>query len=120
MIVPYPALLEPAPTLRGVALVVHLLEILVQERLYRDLREAYAVNATLAELEAEFPDPGVRAAVLRALGWSARRRLEVVEIRPSAPLAGGPFDGFLSRRLREEYITTGRAVAQAWVAARRD
>jgi hypothetical protein len=118
VIVPYPILLEPAPELRGLALATHLVEVLLQERLYRDLREAYAVNATLARLEAEVPDPSVRAAVLRALGWSNRRRLEIVELRPyPAPLEGGAFDGFFSRRLREDYVASGRDVARAWLAA---
>jgi len=119
VIVPYPALLDSAPELRGFALVEHLVEVLVQERLYRDLREAYAVNATLARLEVEVPDRSVRAAVLRTLGWSERRALQIVEIRPSAPLEGGPFDGFLSRRLREEYVARGQEVARAWLRDRR-
>jgi hypothetical protein len=59
-----------------------LVEILTAERLYRDLREAYAVNATLARLEAAVRDPVARAAVLRAFGWGDRRKLEIVEIRP--------------------------------------
>ncbi len=119
VIVPYPALLEPPPPpLTGLSLLAQVVEVLVQERLYRDLREAYAVNATLAKLEAEVPDPTVRAAVLRAFGWSGRRRLEIVEIRPFTPLEGGAFDGFLSRRFREDYIASGRTVARAWLAAR--
>jgi predicted acylesterase/phospholipase RssA len=120
VIVPYPTLLEPAPERRGLALAAHLVEILTEERLYRDLREAYAVNATLARLEVEFPEPSARAAVLRAFGWSDRRRLEIVEIRPSAPLEGGPFDGFLSRRLRENYVAKGQDAARAWLAAREE
>jgi predicted acylesterase/phospholipase RssA len=119
VIVPYPALLEPAPERHGLALAAHLVEILVEERLYRDLREAYAVNATLARLEAEIPDPSARAAVLRAFGWSDRRKLQVVEMRPAAPLEGGPFDGLLSRRLREDYVASGRDAAHAWLAATR-
>jgi len=113
VIVPYPTLLEPAPDLRGVALLAHLLELVVQERLYRDLREAYAVNEALARLEAEVPDRIAREKALRALGWSGRRRLEIVEVRPPAPLDGGPFDGFLSRRLRGHYVASGREAARS-------
>ena len=114
VIVPYPALLEPAPELRGLALVAHLVEILVQERLYRDLREAYAVNATLARLEVEVPDPVARAAVLRAFGWSDRRRLEIVE-NPSAGSARGGTVRWLSlaaaaRGLRRARTRGGRSL----------
>lgn len=117
VIVPYPVLVGAVPELRGLALVAHLVEVLVEERLYRDLREAYAVNATLAQLELEVPNPAARAAILRAFGWSDRRKLEIIEIRPTAPLEGGPFDGFLSRRLREDYVGSGREVAQAWLCS---
>lgn len=118
VIVPYPTVLGPPLELRGVSLVAQLVEIMVAERLYRDLREAYSVNATLARLEAEVPDGEARAAALRAFGWSNRRRLEIVEIRPTVPLEGGPFDGFLSRPLREDYVSMGRQVAESWVCSR--
>jgi NTE family protein len=114
VITPYPPLLEPTPERHGLDLAAHLVEILVEERLYRDLREAYAVNATLGRLEAEFPDPGARATVLHALGWGKRRKLEIIEIRPAAPLEGGPFDGLLSRRLREDYVAAGRDAVREW------
>ena len=72
----------PPAQLHGAALVVHLAEVLVQERLYRDLREAHATNAALARLDELIQYPHVRAAVLEAMGWRNRRHVEIVEIRP--------------------------------------
>lgn len=114
VIVPYPALYD-APTSRpsGVALAVHLVEILIQERLYRDLRAAHATNDALARLEHEGPE--TRRRVLAALRWEDRRRVEIVEIRPSSPLEGGAFDGLLSRELRARYVAAGREAALGWL-----
>jgi len=111
VIVPYPALLDSAPDLRGFALVEHLVEVLVQERLYRDLREPTPSTRRSLGSKSRFPDRSVPRGVLRTLGWSERRRLQIVEfVRRSA--RGWPFDGFLSRRLREEYVARGQEVAR--------
>jgi NTE family protein len=117
VVAPYPALVEGASGPRGLSLLSQLVDALIEERLYRDLREANSVNAALERLE-ELLQPAVLAGVLRALEWSNRRRLELVELRPFAELSGGPFDGFVSRRLREQYVHAGRAAARAWLDRR--
>jgi predicted acylesterase/phospholipase RssA len=119
VIAPFPAKYEPPPSqLQGAALVVHLAEVLVQERLYRDLREAHATNAALARLDELIAYPRVRAAVLEAMGWRNRRQVEIVEIRPQTALPGGAFDGFCRPALREAYIEAGDQSARAWMAER--
>jgi predicted acylesterase/phospholipase RssA len=117
VIAAHPALLAPTRALRGLTLGARLLEILVQERLYRDVRRAYAVNATLGRLARDVADPVARARILQAFGWSDRRKLEIVEIRPQAPLEGGPFNGFFSQRLRRSYIAAGRDAGRTWRSA---
>ncbi len=119
VIAPFPAKYDPPPAqLQGAALVVHLAEVLVQERLYRDLREAHATNAALARLEELIAYPRVRAAVLEAIGWRNRRQVEIVEIRPGAALPGGAFDGFCRPALRDAYIDAGDHAARAWMDQR--
>lgn len=116
VIAPFPAKYEPpAAPLQGAALVVHLAEILVQERLYRDLREAHETNAALARLEELIAYPRVRAALLEAMGWRNRRRVEIAEIRPSVALPGGAFDGFCRPALRDAYIEAGDEAAREWL-----
>jgi predicted acylesterase/phospholipase RssA len=116
VIAPFPVKYEPPPSpLHGAALVVHLAEVLVQERLYRDLREAHETNAALARLEALIAYPRVRAALLEAMGWRSRRQVEIVEIRPSVALPGGAFDGFCRPALREAYIEAGDDAARKWL-----
>ena len=90
--------------------------MLVEERLYRDLRNAYESNAALARLAKAVPDEGLRAQVLDALGWSGRKPVAIVEIRPGTDLPGGTFDAFFSRDLREQYVASGKAAARTWLA----
>jgi hypothetical protein len=97
---------------------VHLAEILVQERLYRDLRQAHATNLALGRLRDLVPYARARAAILDALGWRNRRPVEVVEIRPESALPGGAFDGFSRPALRDDYIEAGEEAARAWVLHR--
>ncbi len=54
---------------KGIGLAMHLADMLVEERLYRDLRGAYAVNAALARLAQVVPDAELRAQVLETVGW---------------------------------------------------
>jgi len=114
VVVPYPLVYEAPARLQGGPLLIHLAEILIQERLYRDLREAHATNEALERLEALVPNPRARAAILGALGWRGRRRVEIVEIRPDASLPGGAFDGLFRPALREAYIDAGEQAAETW------
>ncbi len=117
VITPSPRVQDEAPRLRGVSLVTHLADVLIQERLFRDLREADYVNTALARLHAAFPHADDRARALDALGWTGRKLIEVIEIRPPAPLEGGAFDGLFSRRLRSSYVDAGERAARTWLNA---
>jgi predicted acylesterase/phospholipase RssA len=117
VITPYPAVLESPPNLRGTALLSHLGEMLVQERLFRDLREADEVNRGLNALERAVPLRSLRERALGALGWAGRRIIEIVEIRPPSALEGDAFAAFFARRLREDYVSAGRAAARSALEA---
>ncbi|MGH7293602.1 MAG: patatin-like phospholipase family protein [Polyangiaceae bacterium] len=109
---------QPSPgRLRGLGLASQLLDVVVQERLVRELRAIERGNAWLAAIESTVPDGAQRAAVLDALGWNGCRPVQVVEIRPTAPLPGNALSGFFSRRLREEYVQSGIEAAQRAVRA---
>jgi NTE family protein len=104
--------------LRGVAYINHLAEILVNERLYRDLREAKARNRAIERLEALEHEgaisPATHARIRAALGWrEAVRKVEIIPIRPPKPgLEGGAFDAFFTPSLRQRYIDIGRDAAK--------
>jgi NTE family protein len=97
--------------LTGLALIGHFTEMLIDERLYRDLREAAQADDTLARLT-ELARQGVLDSaqldrVLAALGWTGRRSVQVVQIRPTAELRGSAFSGFFDATIRSEQLEAG-------------
>ena len=119
VISPIPELAPPpAHALHGLELASHLVEMLINERLYRDLREAEQRNEALREL-AKLPlDPQLAARVIAALDWDQEREIPIVAIRPRQALPGNAFTGFFDRSARESYITAGRRDAEAALRAR--
>lgn len=117
VVAPFPFRRTEPPDLGGIGLAGHILDILVEQRLYRDLRGVARVNESLSRLAAAVPEEERRAAVLDALGWTGRRTLHVVQIRPAADLPGNALSGFASRSLREAYVQSGIDAARAVVAA---
>jgi predicted acylesterase/phospholipase RssA len=118
VLAPFPKVRHTTRKLHGVALLSHLLDVLIEERLFRDLREAHEVNRALRALERALPIGGLRERALGALGWEHRHVVEVIEIRPPAELEGDAFAGFFSRRLREDYVQAGAEAARAALAPR--
>jgi predicted acylesterase/phospholipase RssA len=106
VITPFPPVAAPT-NLRGPSLFYQVLDMLTQERLARDLREAQRTNDGLRRLAEILPDGALRARALHAIGWANRRPVEIVEIRPDAPLPGQALSGIFSRSLRERYVQAG-------------
>jgi predicted acylesterase/phospholipase RssA len=117
VIVPYPRVRTEPPVLHGLGLASHVLDLILQERLVRDLRRAAHVNGVLARLPSLVADAGERAALLEALGWAGRRPVQVVEIRPDQDLPGNSFSGLASLELRQQYVQAGTDAAQRALAA---
>lgn len=105
------------PSLRGLSLLSHLAEILIDERFYRDVRNAEEVNRQLSNLDALVAANKLSAAqrdeVMGALEWRNRRKVEVIQIRPNEALEGNAFLGFVSGELRRKYVETGRSAASS-------
>jgi NTE family protein len=90
-----------------------LVEIVIEERLNRDLHEARGFNEEIRKLVGM----GVSAEALRAkLNW---RLLEIIEVRPERALEGGLLSGFSSPELRDQYIERGREAAKRALEAYR-
>jgi NTE family protein len=109
---------DPCATedLRGQRLINQAAAMLINERLYRDLREAERVNMQLARLEELGQGTLTRDQldqVKIALGWTNMKQVKILQIRPPEQLDGSSFAGFTSRALREQYIQAGQACAEA-------
>jgi predicted acylesterase/phospholipase RssA len=117
VVIPFPRVAHEPPDLRGRALISHLFDMLVRERLFRDIGRVTRDNRVLERLEARVPDRQQRAEILETLGWQGRRPVQVVEIRPDRELPGDAFSGFWSRELRELYIRAGVESAEGALAA---
>jgi NTE family protein len=103
--------LLPRPTL-----LVRLVEILINERVGRDLVVARKRNEKRKQLIHALQGTGIDAEkVADGLGF---RELDILTIRPTKALAGGAFNGFVSKRLRESYIRLGKEAALATLAQR--
>lgn len=98
-----------ASALRGPGLVVRLIEILINERLGRDVVVARDRNETRRELILALKGAAIDAEALAdRLGF---RDLDILEVHPRKPLAGGAFGGFFLPSKRREQIRKGRYAA---------
>jgi NTE family protein len=107
----------PPGELHGLGLASHLADMLIGERLYRDLHEAETINERLAALTALVDSGAITATqhdqILTAIGWQGWRRVKLVQIRPLEELPGSSFSGFFEDHLRQQYIAAGAARARA-------
>jgi predicted acylesterase/phospholipase RssA len=104
---PFPRVRTEPANLHGIALAGHIFDLLVQERLIRDLQRVADANRVLEQLPSLVPSAEERGRLIEALGWVGRRVVQVVEIRPDADLPGHAFAGFTSLELRQQYVQAG-------------
>jgi NTE family protein len=112
----------------GFDLIGHVSDMLINERLHRDLLSAYETNRHLSALDALVTSGKLSAEQLEevkiAMGISGQKLLTFVNIRPTSPLPGNAFSGFLHRAQRDQYLAVGRQRATevldalGWPAAR--
>lgn len=100
----------------GFTLLNHLIAILINERLFRDLKNAHVINCQSLKL-----DEMVKEGFLN-LEQAKRIRSDlsitpsaIVEIRPRAHLNCSPFTAFFFRKEREDLVAEGRKAALAAV-----
>jgi len=97
-----------------------IVDMLSAERLHRELNQAKSVNERLdwltaqqvdlsALLEPELSRRGISLSELRPV--CRLQKLDFLEVRPEADLAGNLLTGFLSAQRRLEYIESGRIAA---------
>jgi hypothetical protein len=100
------------PEVTGLALLAgHLAGMLVEERLYRDLRECAETNAGLTALDRMVADgkltPALLGEIKQVLGLADRRAVDIICVRPITELRGNAFAAFFDAGLRREYLDIG-------------
>jgi NTE family protein len=108
----------PACPLAGAGLIGHLVEMLINERMVRDLKKAHDTNVALDRLDALGLGQAELAAVKVAAGLAGKVRLDIVAAFPDAPLRGNAFAGFRDAELRGEYLRIGVETAEALCEAK--
>jgi predicted acylesterase/phospholipase RssA len=115
LIAPTAAKLPASGGTNGIDLISQLAEILIGERLYRDLAQRAEANEVVAKLDGMVANGQLSAAQATAvkdlLGWKGH--VELISIRPPTPLPGNVFSGLFDKKLRAEYVAAGRAAAAA-------
>ncbi len=107
---------EKAEGLGGFALIGRLADMLINERLHRDLKEARETNQALRAIEQSQKLSPLADDIRQALGWETRRYVELSCIRPAAELDGNAFSGFRDAKLRKAYVEAGRTSAKEQLA----
>jgi predicted acylesterase/phospholipase RssA len=111
--VPFPAIMPAAASIHGIHLLNHLIEILINERLYRDLKNAQTINRDIKRLR-HMVDQGKLSeenfhhiqSILEI------REVDIFEIRPQHALCGNAFSGFFSKRDRIRLVEAGKTAAR--------
>lgn len=98
----------------GLDLFSKVAEIVVNERLYRDLGDAFHINSIMKKLNDLVANKIITPEQMNKIDTilGHKRQIEIVQVRPKQKLAGNSFSGIFSRKLREEYIEAGMKAAQ--------
>ncbi len=111
--VPFPPVMLPGDWKNGFSLLNHLIEILINERLFRDLKEAYSINHKTLRLEKLCEDGIISPEQLHEIKKAvSMRKVEITQIRPREGLKQSPFAGFFHKEERMRLIDEGREAAR--------
>lgn len=114
IISPFPAISASPDNFKGLDLASRFGDVVVNERLYRDLVNADKVNHLMKRLNhlretKELTDEQFKK-IENILDH--KREIEIIQIRPKKKLEGNGFSGLFKKHLRESYINEGVKAAQ--------
>ncbi len=110
--IPFPILVPSQGAQSGLNLINHAVEILINERLYRDLKNAENINKKVDQMNALVAAGIISVDQLKAVKKVLPyRKVRIVQVRPAETITGGIFMGFVDQALREKFIARGREAA---------
>lgn len=109
MPVPFPAVMKPGDWKTGFGLLNHLIEILINERLFRDLKSAQNVNRNADKLKTmQLAGLISEEQVELIMSEFLIRNVEITEVRPDQAGNSSAFAGFFHKKDRKNLIAEGR------------
>jgi predicted acylesterase/phospholipase RssA len=110
--VPFPALMPSGGWKSGVGLLSHLIEILINERLFRDLKNAQNVNHEADKLQQMVSEQVITTEQMEKIKSVLKiRKVEITEVRPDQGLKSSAFSGFFRKGDRIRLVEQGRKAA---------
>ena len=108
MPIAFPKMMKAGDKKSGFGLLTHLAEILVNERLYRDLKNAYHENEQSDQLAKMVEEGFITKEQFEKINKVIDiRKVEITEIRPDMALQGSSFAGFFHKENREQLVKDG-------------
>ena len=112
MPIPFPALMKPGEWKRGFGLLSHLIEVLINERLFRDLQNAQKLNFKMNQLKALVSDGALSAKQFEKItSIFSIQNVAITEVRPNHHLKSTAFSGLFRKEDRIKLVEQGRKAA---------
>jgi predicted acylesterase/phospholipase RssA len=114
MPVPFPEMMQVPKSMGGFGLLGHLIEILINERLYRDLKTAQTTNADVKALKDMVKKNQLSNGQFEEIKKLLNiKTVNIHEVRPKVNLKVGSFSGFFSKSDRMKLVEEGREAMRA-------
>ncbi|MCB9072131.1 MAG: patatin-like phospholipase family protein [Bdellovibrionaceae bacterium] len=118
VVIPFPAVMKSPASLSGFSFLGHLIEILINERLFRDLNSVYALNEKCMALKKLVEEGSLsKDQCSKVLKEFKIRHVDIIEIRPTHRPKQSAFSGFFHKQDRVELVEEGREAARAALPA---
>lgn len=117
VISPFPALSASPDNFKGLDLASRFGDVVVNERLYRDLVNADKINNVMRRIKHLRATREITDEQFKKLETilDFKREIEIIQVRPKKKLEGNGFSGLFKKNLREAYIEEGIRAAQETV-----
>jgi len=109
VISPFPAISASPDNFKGLDLASRFSDVVVNERLYRDLLNADKINHVISKLKHLRATREITEEQFKKIETilDHKREIEIIQIRPKKRLEGNGFSGLFKKHLREAYIEEG-------------
>ncbi len=114
VISPFPAISASADSFKGLDLASRFSDIVVNERLYRDLVNADKFNHIMKDIKLLKERNEISEKQFKKIEdiLGHKREIEIIQIRPKRKLDGNGFSGLFDKNLRLNYVDEGIRTAQ--------